>query len=103
MKLTFLTKYFLDSLLFKIPVPFYYISKVPILRSELCTLESSRLAQIFPIYRQYFPSATLCVGAGGGGPGLGGAGPVRDQARRLLRHAQSGDQVGQSEPATAVT
>ena len=61
MKLTFLTKYFLDSLLFKIPVPFYYISKVPILRSELCTLESSRLAQIFLIYRQYFPSAIPCV------------------------------------------
>ena len=65
MKLTFLTRYFLDSLFFKISVPFYYISKVPILcsyvRSELCTLESSRLAQIFPIYRQYFPSAIPCV------------------------------------------
>ena len=65
-----------------------YIGKLPRKYSSFTANISRLLSPVF---------------AGGGGPGLGGAGPLRDQARGLLRHAQSGDQVNQSEPATEVT
>ena len=80
------------------------------LKSKVLTLHHSSLILLMylgKLPRKYssfianIPRLLSPVFAGGGGPGLGGAGPLRDQARGLLRHAQSGDQVGHQPPIRA--